>query len=69
MSGTDHERFRDDAGAYLLGALDDDERQAFERHMECCPTAATRWSGCGRRPRRCPARWSRWPRRSGSGVR
>ncbi len=37
MSGTEHERFHEDAGAYLLGALGDDERQAFELHMESCP--------------------------------
>ena len=37
MSGSEHERFREDAGAYLLGALGDDERRAFELHMESCP--------------------------------
>ncbi|MBN1530091.1 MAG: anti-sigma factor [Thermoleophilaceae bacterium] len=37
MTGPDHARFADDAGAYLLGALADDERAAFELHMESCP--------------------------------
>jgi anti-sigma-K factor RskA len=33
---SDHVRHRDDIGAYLLGALNDLERQAFERHMRGC---------------------------------
>jgi anti-sigma-K factor RskA len=33
---TDHSRYHDDVGAYLLGALNDLERQAFERHMRGC---------------------------------
>ena len=33
---TDHTRYQDDIGAYLLGALTDLERQAFERHMRGC---------------------------------
>ena len=33
---TDHERHRDDVGAYLLGALNDLERQVFERHLHDC---------------------------------
>ena len=33
---TDHARHRDDVGAYLLGALNDLERQAFERHLRGC---------------------------------
>jgi anti-sigma-K factor RskA len=33
---SDHARHRDDIGAYLLGALNDLERQAFERHMRDC---------------------------------
>jgi hypothetical protein len=36
MSVTDHERYEQDVGAYLLGALTDVERQAFERHLEDC---------------------------------
>jgi anti-sigma-K factor RskA len=32
----DHARYRDDVGAYLLGALNDLERQAFERHLTGC---------------------------------
>jgi Anti-sigma-K factor rskA/Putative zinc-finger len=32
----DHARYRDDIGAYLLGALNDLERQAFERHLRGC---------------------------------
>ena len=34
----DHERYEHDPGAYLLGALNDLEAQAFEHHMESCPT-------------------------------
>jgi anti-sigma-K factor RskA len=33
---SDHTRYRDDVGAYLLGALNDLERQAFERHLTGC---------------------------------
>jgi anti-sigma-K factor RskA len=36
MSARDHERFRDDVGAYLLGALDEGEGQAFETHLKTC---------------------------------
>jgi len=32
----DHVRHQDDVGAYLLGALNDLERQAFERHLRGC---------------------------------
>jgi anti-sigma-K factor RskA len=32
----DHPRYRDDIGAYLLGALTELERQAFERHIAGC---------------------------------
>ena len=34
---TDHTRYQDDIGAYLLGALDDRERPAFERPLAVCP--------------------------------
>jgi anti-sigma-K factor RskA len=37
MSSRDHTSYRDDVGAYLLGALTDLERQAFERHLAGCP--------------------------------
>jgi len=33
---TDHVRHQDDVGAYLLGALNDLERQSFERHLRGC---------------------------------
>ena len=33
MTARDHASYREDIGAYLLGALTDLERQAFERHM------------------------------------
>jgi anti-sigma-K factor RskA len=33
---SEHDRHRDDVGAYLLGALNDLERQAFERHLRGC---------------------------------
>jgi hypothetical protein len=36
MSARDHSQYRDDIGAYLLGALTDLERQAFERHVAGC---------------------------------
>jgi anti-sigma factor RsiW len=36
MTARDHERFRDDVGAYLLGALDEQEVVSFEAHMELC---------------------------------
>jgi anti-sigma-K factor RskA len=34
----DHERHEHDAGAYLLGALNELEAQAFEHHMASCAT-------------------------------
>jgi hypothetical protein len=33
---SEHTRHQDDVGAYLLGALNDLERQAFERHLRGC---------------------------------
>jgi anti-sigma-K factor RskA len=33
---SDHARYQVDIGAYLLGALNDLERQAFERHLRGC---------------------------------
>lgn len=33
---TEHAHYQDDIGAYLLGALNDLERQAFERHLRGC---------------------------------
>jgi anti-sigma-K factor RskA len=33
---SDHTRHQDDVGAYLLSALNDLERQAFERHLRDC---------------------------------
>jgi anti-sigma factor RsiW len=33
---TDHELHKEDAGAYLLGALEPAEQSAFERHMASC---------------------------------
>jgi hypothetical protein len=33
----DHTTYRDEVGAYLLGALSDSERAAFEAHLETCP--------------------------------
>src|SRR3954454_8981509 len=36
MRAADHSRFQDDVGAYLLGALDDDERARFEAHVAVC---------------------------------
>jgi anti-sigma-K factor RskA len=34
---SEHARHGDDVGAYLLGALNDVERKAFERHLRDCP--------------------------------
>jgi anti-sigma-K factor RskA len=34
---SDHTRFMEDAGAYLLGALDEREQREFERHLRSCP--------------------------------
>jgi anti-sigma factor RsiW len=36
MSARDHTEYRQEIGAYLLGALTDLERQAFERHVADC---------------------------------
>jgi anti-sigma-K factor RskA len=36
MTTREHERYQEEIGAYLLGALTDLERQAFERHMAGC---------------------------------
>ncbi|HZC14485.1 MAG TPA: anti-sigma factor [Thermoleophilaceae bacterium] len=36
MTDRNHTSYREEIGAYLLGALTDLERQAFERHMESC---------------------------------
>lgn len=36
MTARDHERFADDVGAYLLGALEPDEEEAFEAHLDTC---------------------------------
>jgi anti-sigma-K factor RskA len=34
---TEHERWADSVGAWLLGALPEDEATAFRRHLEQCP--------------------------------
>jgi Anti-sigma-K factor rskA/Putative zinc-finger len=36
VTGRDHTSYQEEIGAYLLGALTDLERQAFERHMAGC---------------------------------
>jgi Anti-sigma-K factor rskA/Putative zinc-finger len=36
MSASNHGRYRDDVGAYLLDALTPLEREAFERHLAAC---------------------------------
>ena len=40
MTDTDHGRYEEEVGAYLLGALDDSERRDFERHLADCPRCA-----------------------------
>ena len=37
MTARDHTSYQEEIGAYLLGALTDRERQAFERHLANCP--------------------------------
>jgi anti-sigma-K factor RskA len=34
---TDHERWEDAAGSYVLGALTDDEHGGYEAHLKACP--------------------------------
>ncbi len=36
MMDMDHTSYREEIGAYILGALTDDEREAFEQHLEDC---------------------------------
>jgi anti-sigma-K factor RskA len=36
MTARDHTSYQEEIGAYLLGALTDLERQAFEQHLESC---------------------------------
>jgi anti-sigma-K factor RskA len=36
MTAAEHDRHRDDAGPYLLGALPEDEARAFEAHLRTC---------------------------------
>ena len=36
MSAAAHDRHRDDVGAYLLGALPEDETRGFEEHLKTC---------------------------------
>jgi anti-sigma factor RsiW len=36
MSARDHTQYREEIGAYLLDALTDLERQAFEQHVAGC---------------------------------
>ena len=36
MNGPDHDRFRDLTGAYVVGALDPDERAEIEAHLQTC---------------------------------
>ena len=47
MSGTDHERWKDDIAAYALGALEADEAAPLERHLGDCERcrAELRWLG------------------------
>ena len=37
MTAREHTSYQEEIGAYLLGALTDLERQAFEQHLEGCP--------------------------------
>ena len=37
MMDGNHTTYREEIGAYLLGALTDDEREGFEQHLEDCP--------------------------------
>ena len=59
MTAGDHTTFRDEVGAYLLGALSDAERASFEGHLVVAQSAGTRSSACVPRPTCCRARSSR----------
>lgn len=37
---TDHDRFGEWSAAYVLGALDQEDRRTFERHLDTCATCA-----------------------------
>ncbi|MEA2418245.1 MAG: hypothetical protein QOE60_451, partial [Thermoleophilaceae bacterium] len=37
MTTGDHTTYKDEVGAYLLGALSDAERDSFEAHLASCP--------------------------------
>jgi anti-sigma factor RsiW len=41
MTARDHTSYREEVGAYLLGALTDLERQAFEQHLATCAECRT----------------------------
>jgi anti-sigma-K factor RskA len=45
MSATDHSRWSENLPAYLLGALEPEEAQEFERHLESCESCReeVRW--------------------------
>ena len=64
VPGPDHERWEDAAGAYLLGALPDDERARYVAHLDDLPglPRGGRRPRPGR-PRAAVVRSSRWPRR------
>ena len=63
---SEHVRHQDDVGAYLLGALNDLERQAFERHLRGCAECQEELErACARPPTRCRARCSSSSRRPG----
>ncbi len=36
MNATDHNRWKEDLAAYMLGALEPDEAAELERHLEGC---------------------------------
>ena len=63
MSGPGHERWEDAAGAYVLGALPDDERAAFEAHLAAARPAATRSTSCAWPAQALPVSATRSPRR------
>jgi hypothetical protein len=49
-AAAEHARFEFDDAAYLLGALDDEQRQAYERHLGHCPICRNQLAELGELP-------------------
>ena len=46
MSVEQHDRFQEDIGAYLLGALEPAEQASFEGHLATCPECRAEVEEC-----------------------